>query len=117
RSVHALCPLGSLGDMAPNSPQSGHALERPGCPLSASPGMLLDHCRHGNLVEKSIIHEVSVLAWRRHAGSLSSEQAWEDWPPRLACGSGASRSKFMSNRQHSAKLVLASTSRQMERRS
>jgi hypothetical protein len=78
-------------------PQSGHASERPGCPLSAyrvaqrrkaslfvddavaltpsekrscpgnrqivdgnavaSLGILLDHCRHGNLVEKSIVQK------------------------------------------------------------
>src|SRR5215475_3014746 len=69
------------------------------------------------LAEEATIYRVSVLRWRRHAASLSSEQAWEDWPPQSACGSGASRSKSMSNRQHSAKLVLASTSRQMERRS
>ena len=89
---------------------------RGGICLPDCPSSLRDFCR-GNLAEETIIHKVSVLAWRRHAGSLSSEQAWEDWPPRSACGSGASRSKSMSNRQHSAKLVLASTSRPMERRS
>ena len=62
-------------------------------------------------------YRVSVLRWRRHAASLSSEQAWEDWPPQSACDSGASRSKSMGNRRQSAKLVLASMSRQMERRS